>query len=174
MDKQTRNKRCDEVKRLYTLLKSCEFWFLSPRDLQGLGIYSQQVGLNILGRNGSIALLNYVDLVEGTISPSFNPHAIMELLSDVPANHVENCLTLQELLVFSYTGHKHGRIIQASIHRESLLLQYSQLWSFADDETAPVELFVRYDMSQPVPIALEESNPIIGSLVGPAAFMSLN
>jgi hypothetical protein len=29
--------------------------------------------------------------------PSFNPHAIMELLSDVPANHAENCLTLQEV-----------------------------------------------------------------------------
>lgn len=28
---------------------------------------------------------------------SFNPHAIMELLSDVPANPVENCLTLQEV-----------------------------------------------------------------------------
>lgn len=45
MDKQTQTRRCDEVKRLYKLLKSCESWFLSPGDLQGLGIYSQQVGM---------------------------------------------------------------------------------------------------------------------------------
>ncbi|KAJ5942386.1 hypothetical protein N7516_002554 [Penicillium verrucosum] len=304
MDKQTQTRRCDEVKRLYKLLKSCESWFLSPGDLQGLGIYSQQVGMTGDGsvqfdpcffrpypekvlqkypldtvsmaadhppqtlqrlnnprdfqtllrevqndpkvehplefaksRWDTLTLLYGPDIMpdrhvgifnpsryflgegflgegfprDSTLSdlrsiyerrtkwkhsapklyglnrrnywrilslrevfqPSFNPHAIMELLSDVPANHAENCLTLQEvsavltvmvartsdrpfrdhpihpLLVLSYTGQKHGRIIQASLHGESLLLQYSQLWSFADDETAPVELFVRYDMSQP-------------------------
>ncbi|KAJ5121603.1 uncharacterized protein N7515_009564 [Penicillium bovifimosum] len=45
MDKQTQTRRCDEFKRVYKLLKSCESWFLTPGDLQGLGIYSQQVGM---------------------------------------------------------------------------------------------------------------------------------
>ncbi|KAJ5804234.1 uncharacterized protein N7518_000537 [Penicillium psychrosexuale] len=314
MDKQTQTRRCDEVKRLYKLLKSCESWFLSPGDLQGLGIYSQQVGMTGDGsvqfdpcffrpypekvlqkypldtvsmaadhppqtlqrlnnprdfqtllrevqndpkvehplefaksRWDTLTLLYGPDAWEdharqtrwhiqsqqmlprrglsrdSTLSdlrsiyerrtkwkhsapelcglnrrnywrilslrevfqPSFNPHAIMELLSDVPANDAENCLTLQEvsavltvmvartsdrpfrdhpihpLLVLSYTGQKHGRIIQASLHGESLLLQYSQLWSFADDETAPVELFTLPQSILPTRIFTPPSQNII-------------
>ena len=46
-------------------------------------------------------------------------------------------------------GQKHGRIIQASYdEEENLILQYSQLWCFEDEATAPVELFVRYNIGQ--------------------------
>jgi hypothetical protein len=31
-----------------------------------------------------------------------------------------------------------------------MILQYSQIWSFADTEKAPVELFLRYHLSEPV------------------------
>ncbi|KAJ5808741.1 hypothetical protein N7474_010010, partial [Penicillium riverlandense] len=100
------------------------------------------------------------------------PHAIMTTLAHVPANEADQSLTLHEvraivymthlrtshrpfsthpihpLLVISYMGQKHGRIIQASFDGKNLVLQYSQLWSFADDDTAPVELFIRYYISQ--------------------------
>ena len=47
-----------------------------------------------------------------------------------------------------HMGEKHGRIIQASLHGNHLVLQFSPLWSFGDDKTAPVELFVRYAISE--------------------------
>lgn len=47
-------------------------------------------------------------------------------------------------------GGHHGRIIQASYDGKGLILQYPQLWSFADIKTTPVELFVRYRLSEPV------------------------
>jgi len=56
-------------------------------------------------------------------------------------------------------GQKHGRIIQASLDGENLVLQYSQLWSFEDDDTAPVELFVRYNIGQPVGLERPEERP---------------
>ncbi|KAJ5889995.1 hypothetical protein N7504_010805, partial [Penicillium tannophilum] len=118
-----------------------------------------------------------------------NPHAIITLTSDVPANNAKLCLTLHEmqailgimvtrtihrpfcshplhpLLVLSYTGEKHGRIIQASLHGHQLVLQCSPLWSFADDKKAPVELFLRYKISQLVEVARwEKPNPAINSL----------
>lgn len=78
-------------------------------------------------------------------------------------------------MVLSYTGQKHGRIIQASLHGDNLLLQYSQLWNFADDETAPVELFIRYNISQVGGIArVEKPNLALESLVGPIASMDLD
>jgi hypothetical protein len=68
-------------------------------------------------------------------------------------------------------GQKHGRIIQASSDGENLVLQYSQLWSFVDDDTAPVELFVRYNISQPV--GLEGSDLCVQGLTESAASMNL-
>ncbi|KAJ5156401.1 hypothetical protein N7492_009204 [Penicillium capsulatum] len=53
------------------------------------------------------------------------------------------------LLLLSYMGQKHGRIIQASYgEEEDFILQYSQLWCFEDEATGPVELFVRYNIGQ--------------------------
>lgn len=57
-----------------------------------------------------------------------------------------------QVLLLSYMRHKHGRIIQADYNGERLNLQCSQLWSFENKETAPVELFVRYNLSEPVGI----------------------
>ncbi|KAJ6003142.1 hypothetical protein N7451_005689 [Penicillium sp. IBT 35674x] len=127
-----------------------------------------------------------------------NPHAIITLTSDVPANNAKHCLTLHEmqailgimvvrtshrpfcshplhpLLVLSYAGEKHGRIIQASLHGQHLVLQCSPLWSFADDKKAPVELFLRYMISQLVEVARwEKPNPAAHSLVDPIASMQL-
>lgn len=50
----------------------------------------------------------------------------------------------------SYMGPQHGRIIQASYDGQRLTIQYSQVWSFEVEEAAPVELFLRYHLSQPV------------------------
>lgn len=53
-------------------------------------------------------------------------------------------------------GRQHGRIIQALYDGNNLSIQYSQLWSFENEETAPVELFLRYNISKPV--GLEHSD----------------
>ncbi|KAJ5406706.1 hypothetical protein N7465_007990 [Penicillium sp. CMV-2018d] len=111
-------------------------------------------------------------LLEDSDESSPVPHAIMETIARVPANHADQSLTLHEvraivnmmlirtsqrlfrkypihpLLVLSYMGEQHGRIIQASFDGANLVLQYSQLWSFEDDDTAPVELFMRYNIRQ--------------------------
>jgi hypothetical protein len=47
-------------------------------------------------------------------------------------------------------GSKHGRITQASYDGCELTMQYSQLRSFKKDATAPVELFIRYNLSKVV------------------------
>ncbi|KAJ5868580.1 hypothetical protein N7534_003133 [Penicillium rubens] len=57
---------------------------------------------------------------------------------------------IHPILVLSFMGDYQGRIIQASYDGKGLILQYSQLWSFADIKKAPVELFVRYRLSQTV------------------------
>lgn len=68
-------------------------------------------------------------------------------------------------------GEQHGRIIQASFDGDILVLQYSQLWSFENEDTAPVELFMRYNISQPV--GLERSDVCVRSLAESVASMSL-
>lgn len=45
MDTQTQTRRREAVKQLYQRVRSCESWFLSPGDLQGLGIQALQVGI---------------------------------------------------------------------------------------------------------------------------------
>ncbi|CAG8025563.1 unnamed protein product [Penicillium salamii] len=57
---------------------------------------------------------------------------------------------IHPVLVFSYMGNQQGRILQASFDRQRLVIQYSQLWNFANPETAPLELFTRYRLSEPV------------------------
>jgi hypothetical protein len=52
-------------------------------------------------------------------------------------------------------GRKHGRIIQAHHDGERLTLQHSPLWSFEDEATAPVELFIRYSLSIPLGLQSE-------------------
>ncbi|KAJ5630623.1 uncharacterized protein N7484_010723, partial [Penicillium longicatenatum] len=136
-----------------------------------------------IGLTGSLA---YSQNLRGFLP---NPHAIFILTSDVPASNAKNCLTLHKmqailgimvirtthrpfrshplhpLLVRSHTGEKHGRIIQASLHGEHFILQSSPLWSFADDNKAPVELSIRYQISQLVELARwEKPNPAIDSL----------
>lgn len=76
-----------------------------------------------------------------------------------------------QLLVLSYMGEQHGRIIQASFDGENLVLQYSQLWSFEDDDTAPVELFMRYNISRTV--GLERSDACVRALAESVASMNL-
>ncbi|KAJ5201917.1 uncharacterized protein N7498_006580 [Penicillium cinerascens] len=114
------------------------------------------------------------DLREDSRKKSPQPHATLTTVAHVAADDADHCLTSSEvkailatlvirtsrdpfqdyrthpILVFSYTGRKHGRIIQATLDDQSLNLQYSQLWSFEDDDTAPVELFVRYMISESV------------------------
>ncbi|KOS41039.1 hypothetical protein ACN38_g8112 [Penicillium nordicum] len=123
------------------------------------------------------------------------PHAIIDTIAHVPANHADQSLTLHEvraivnvmlirtshrpfrgysihpLLVLSYMGEQHGRIIQASFDGENLILQYSPLWSFEDDDTAPVELFIRYYISQLV--GLERADAGVRALAESVALMDL-
>lgn len=47
-------------------------------------------------------------------------------------------------------GDRQGRIIQALYDGKKMILQCSQLWNFGDEEKAPVELFVRYRLCEPV------------------------
>lgn len=49
-------------------------------------------------------------------------------------------------------GKQHGRITQIVIEEGRIVLQYSKLWSFEVEATAPLELFIRYIISQPVGI----------------------
>ncbi|KAJ5812434.1 hypothetical protein N7474_008735 [Penicillium riverlandense] len=117
------------------------------------------------------------------VQSSLMPHAIISVHSNVPADDAEASLTSYEVsaivsamicrkycgpfrnhpihpvLVLSYTGRNHGRIIQASYDGQDLALQYSPLWSFENEEMAPVELFVRYMMCESVGL---ENSPIIG------------
>ncbi|KAJ5694324.1 hypothetical protein N7536_004736 [Penicillium majusculum] len=110
-------------------------------------------------------------LLEDSGESSPIPHAIMETIAHVPANHADQSLTLHELLVLSYMGEQHGRIIQASFDGEILVLQYSHLWSFEDADTAPVELFMRYNISQTV--GLERSDACVRALAESVASMNL-
>ncbi|KAJ5589470.1 hypothetical protein N7537_012148 [Penicillium hordei] len=88
-------------------------------------------------------------------SPTPIPHTIIETIAHVPANHADQSLTRHEALseiydpsILSYMGEQHGRIIQALFDGENLVLQHSQLWSFENEDIAPVELFIRYIISQ--------------------------
>lgn len=61
-----------------------------------------------------------------------------------------NRVYLWQLLVLSYMGSKHGRIIQAHHDGKEMIIQCSELFSFKDKETPPVELFLRYYCSEPI------------------------
>ncbi|CAI7599483.1 unnamed protein product [Penicillium glandicola] len=102
------------------------------------------------------------------------PHSVMSCLADIYPTETNQGLTTHELraivntmslrvnhkpfrrchihpiLVLSFMGDHKGRIIQASYDGKGLTLQYSQLWSFANPSTAPLELFVRYRLSEPI------------------------
>lgn len=47
-------------------------------------------------------------------------------------------------------GRQHGRITQIILEGGRVTLQYSKLWSFEYEDTAPLELFVRYMICKPV------------------------
>ncbi|OQE13165.1 hypothetical protein PENFLA_c053G09807 [Penicillium flavigenum] len=92
------------------------------------------------------------------------PHCILEIVSDAYASDEDQCLTIHELRAIvnlmlprvvrgrfrKADIHPHGRIIQASYDGKRLTLQFSQLWSFEREETAPAELFCRYLLSEAV------------------------
>ncbi|CAI7653377.1 unnamed protein product [Penicillium viridicatum] len=102
------------------------------------------------------------------------PHSVMSCISGVRPTETNRGLSTHELraivctmllrvnhkpfrtcrthpiLVLSFLGDQQGRVIQASYDGKGMILQYSQIWSFADAEKAPVELFLRYRLSEPV------------------------
>ncbi|KAJ5976889.1 hypothetical protein N7501_000231 [Penicillium viridicatum] len=102
------------------------------------------------------------------------PHSVMSCISGVRPTDTNRGLSTHELraivctmllrvnhkpfrtcrthpiLVLSFLGDQQGRVIQASYDGKGMILQYSQIWSFADAEKAPVELFLRYRLSEPV------------------------
>ncbi|KAJ6148744.1 hypothetical protein N7497_010726 [Penicillium chrysogenum] len=108
-----------------------------------------------------------------TRNGTFRPHMIISTVADVAVNDTEGLTTpelkaivnmilirvnhrpfrnchIHPMLVLSFLGPQKGRIIQALYDGEGLTLQHSQLWTFEDPQTAPVELFVRYNLGQPV------------------------
>ncbi|KAJ5284001.1 hypothetical protein N7505_001981 [Penicillium chrysogenum] len=123
------------------------------------------------------------------------PHAIIDTVAHVPANHADQSLTLHEVraivnMMLIRTSHRpfrrysihpllahilYGRTTrkdhQASFDGENLILQYSPLWSFEDDDTAPVELFIRYYISQLV--GLERADASVRGLAESVALMDL-
>ncbi|CAI7597184.1 unnamed protein product [Penicillium viridicatum] len=109
---------------------------------------------------------------------SVRPHSIMSCVAGVAVNDTDQGLTTHELeaivnmmlirvnhrpfrnchihpmLVLSFLGPQKGRIIQAVYDGKCLALQRSQLWTFEEPQTAPVEMFVRYHLSQPVDLEM--------------------
>lgn len=53
------------------------------------------------------------------------------------------------VILLSYVGPQHGRIIYAYMDRHRLVICQSRLYSFEKRETAPVELFTRLLLSRP-------------------------
>ncbi|OQE14761.1 hypothetical protein PENFLA_c035G10519 [Penicillium flavigenum] len=116
----------------------------------------------------------------GVVSPyrytdrPLKPHSLMSSLAHIRPTDTHRGITTHELraivctmllrahhkpfhgcrihpvLVFSYMGAQQGRIIQALYDGKKMILQCSQLWNFGDEEKAPLELFVRYRLSEPV------------------------
>ncbi|KAJ5514621.1 hypothetical protein N7463_004173 [Penicillium fimorum] len=202
MEMEPLRRRRDVLKHLYQRVKDWESFFLSPVDLQSLGIQVFQVRISddgIIQSHPCFFFLPYPERVlqkypldtlrigaddaEDSNEGSPVPHAIMTTVAHVPANHADQSLTIHEvraimnmmiirtsnrpfrkypihpLLVLSYMGGQHGRIIQALFDGENLVLQYSQLWSFEDENTAPVELFIRYNISRPVGLESLDMGP---------------
>ncbi|CAI7631196.1 unnamed protein product [Penicillium glandicola] len=101
------------------------------------------------------------DILRYSTKGTFRPHTIMSCISDFAAHDTDQGLTTHELeaivnamltrmLALSFLGPQKGRIIQAVYDGKSLTLQHSQLWTFEGPQTAPVEMFVRYNLAQPV------------------------
>ncbi|KAJ5858092.1 hypothetical protein N7455_008986 [Penicillium solitum] len=67
---------------------------------------------------------------------------------------------IHPILVLSYLGYRKARIIQAVYDGQRLTLQYSQLWTFKDEETTPVEMFVRYLLSKPISLEVSTTNKV--------------
>ncbi|KAJ5960882.1 uncharacterized protein N7479_008032 [Penicillium vulpinum] len=102
------------------------------------------------------------------------PHSVMSCLAHIEPTETNKGLTTHELraivnimllrvnhkpfrrchihpvLVLSFMGDQKGRIIQALYDGKGLSLQYSRLWSFENPSTAPLELFIRYRLSEPI------------------------
>lgn len=68
-------------------------------------------------------------------------------------------------------GKQHGRITQIVVEEGRIVLQYSKLWSFEVEDTAPVELFIRYILSQPV--GLNRSSAVSSLRLDPVTSMPL-
>lgn len=68
-------------------------------------------------------------------------------------------------------GKQHGRIIQIVVENGYISIQYSKLWSFEVAETAPVENFIRYFISQP--IGIERLRTDSGLRINPVTRMPL-
>ncbi|KGO74966.1 hypothetical protein PITC_032040 [Penicillium italicum] len=101
------------------------------------------------------------------------PHTVMSCIAGVAVNDTDQGLTPHELeaivnmilirvnhrpfrnchihpLALSFLGPQKGRIVQAVYDGKALALQHSQPWTFEEPQTAPVEMFVRYHLNQPV------------------------
>ncbi|KAJ5999864.1 hypothetical protein N7481_000273 [Penicillium waksmanii] len=54
------------------------------------------------------------------------------------------------ILILSFLGSHHVRILQVSFDQKNFLIQYSQLWDCWDEENPPTDILLRYCLSQPV------------------------
>lgn len=68
-------------------------------------------------------------------------------------------------------GRQHGRITQIVVEDGRISLQYSKLWSFEVEETAPLELFIRYILGRPM--GLERPHSDSGLRIDPVTRMPL-
>ncbi|KAJ6115766.1 polyketide synthase [Penicillium sp. IBT 18751x] len=110
----------------------------------------------------------FLEALDG-ISPL--PYAICIISADVDATLADQNLTLHEMraimrmiysrargprrncpiypfLLISCMGKQHGRITQIVVEEGQIVLQYSKLWSFEVEATAPLDLFICYMLSQ--------------------------
>lgn len=113
---------------------------------QGLTIYEMRAIVNLM-------------VIRVTQSPfrRYRTHPVSYSIPPADSISTEPDVFDVQILLFSYMGRQCGRIIQALYDSEALNIQYSKLFSFDDEKTAPVELFVRYNLSKPV----EPENPAL-------------
>ncbi|KAL4876363.1 hypothetical protein BJY04DRAFT_223151 [Aspergillus karnatakaensis] len=131
---------------------------------------SRDFSLYEWGQSGSWHSMYGIYSINGS-----HPHLVLSVMHRVDANshslakgEVQACVQAMRkryrdktlvkfdilpILITSFVGPKHGRILQAHHTGQELVLQYSPLMSFEVEETAPTDLFTRYQVGIPVGLA---------------------
>ena len=83
---------------------------------------------------------------EPALSRSVSPSSSSKSLT--PFNFIPLTFIIK-VLVFSFMTSRNGRILQVHHDGNNMIIQHTKLFSFTDEETGPIELFLQYYLSQP-------------------------